>query len=123
MADATNWVGSRLLLRRLRDVMAGADDAQSRLDQVVTIIARDMVAEVCSIYLLRPGDILELFATEGLLKTAVHRTRLRVGEGARCRWTKPRIIRNSPTGRRPVRKSTIPSSACRSCAAAGCAAC
>lgn len=81
MADATNWVGSRLLLRRLRDVMAGADDAQSRLDQVVTIIARDMVAEVCSIYLLRPGDILELFATEGLLKTAVHRTRLRVGEG------------------------------------------
>ena len=81
MADATNWVGSRLLLRRLRDVMAGEGDAQSRLDQVVAIIARDMVAEVCSIYLLRPGDILELFATEGLLKTAVHRTRLRVGEG------------------------------------------
>jgi phosphotransferase system enzyme I (PtsP) len=81
MADATNWVGSRLLLRRLRDVMAGDGDAQSRLDQVVCIIARDMVAEVCSIYLLRPGDILELFATEGLLKTAVHRTRLRVGEG------------------------------------------
>ncbi len=81
MADATNWVGSRLLLRRLRDVMAGEGDAQSRLDQVVTIIARDMVAEVCSIYLLRPGDILELFATEGLLKTAVHRTRLRIGEG------------------------------------------
>jgi phosphotransferase system enzyme I (PtsP) len=81
MADATNWVGSRLLLRRLRDAMAGEGDAQSRLDQVVAIIARDMVSEVCSIYLLRPGDILELFATEGLLKTAVHRTRLRVGEG------------------------------------------
>ncbi|MDH5557988.1 MAG: PEP-utilizing enzyme, partial [Alphaproteobacteria bacterium] len=81
MADTTNWVGSRLLLRRLRDAMAGGGDAQSRLDQVVTIIARDMVAEVCSIYLLRPGDILELFATEGLLKTAVHRTRLRIGEG------------------------------------------
>jgi phosphotransferase system enzyme I (PtsP) len=81
MADATNWVGSRLLLRRLRDVMAGEGDAQSRLDQVVCVIARDMVAEVCSIYLLRPGDILELFATEGLLKTAVHRTRLRIGEG------------------------------------------
>lgn len=81
MADTTNWVGSRLLLRRLRDVMAGGGEAQQRLDQVVGIIARDMVAEVCSIYLLRPGDILELFATEGLLKTAVHRTRLRVGEG------------------------------------------
>lgn len=81
MADTTNWVGSRLLLRRLRDAMAGGGDAQSRLDQVVIIIARDMVAEVCAIYLLRPGDILELFATEGLLKTAVHRTRLRIGEG------------------------------------------
>jgi len=81
MADTANWVGSRLLLRRLRDVMAGGGEAQQRLDQVVGIIARDMVAEVCSIYLLRPGDILELFATEGLLKTAVHRTRLRVGEG------------------------------------------
>ncbi len=81
MADTTNWVGSRLLLRRLRDVMAGGGSAQERLDQVVGIIARDMVAEVCSIYLLQPGDILELFATEGLLKTAVHRTRLRVGEG------------------------------------------
>jgi phosphotransferase system enzyme I (PtsP) len=81
MADTTNWVGSRQLLRRLRDVMAGGGDAQARLDQIAAIIARDMVAEVCSIYLLRPGDILELFATEGLLKTAVHRTRLRIGEG------------------------------------------
>ncbi|UCH75446.1 MAG: GAF domain-containing protein, partial [Rhodospirillales bacterium] len=77
----TNWVGSRQLLRRLRDTMAGGGDTQARLDQITSLIARDMVAEVCSIYLLRPGDILELFATEGLLKTAVHRTRLRVGEG------------------------------------------
>jgi phosphotransferase system enzyme I (PtsP) len=36
---------------------------------------------VCSVYVLRPGDILELFATEGLRKDAVHRTRLRIGEG------------------------------------------
>lgn len=81
MADTANWVGSRLLLSRMRDVMAGGGDAQQRLDQIVRIVARDIVAEVCSIYLLRPGDILELYATEGLLKTAVHRTRLRVGEG------------------------------------------
>ena len=40
-----------------------------------------MVAEVCSIYLLRAGEVLELFATEGLKKEAVHKTRLRVGEG------------------------------------------
>jgi phosphotransferase system enzyme I (PtsP) len=61
--------------------MASSRAGQQQLDRIVRVIAGNMVAEVCSIYLLRPGDILELFATEGLLKTAVHRTRLRVGEG------------------------------------------
>jgi phosphotransferase system enzyme I (PtsP) len=72
---------SRRLLGRLRDVMAGGGSAQDRLDKVVTLIAADMVAEVCSCYAMRAGEVLELFATEGLLKTAVHKTRLRVGEG------------------------------------------
>src|SRR3546814_14636058 len=40
-----------------------------------------MIAEVCSVDVVRPGGVLELFATEGLRKVAVHRTRLRVGEG------------------------------------------
>ena len=40
-----------------------------------------MVAEVCSCYVRRPGDVLELFATVGLNPGAVHRTRLRIGEG------------------------------------------
>jgi phosphotransferase system enzyme I (PtsP) len=73
--------GTRRLLRRLRDVMAGAGTAQERLDTIVRIIAGEMVAEVCSAYVLRAGDILELFATEGLKPEAVHQTRLRVGEG------------------------------------------
>jgi phosphotransferase system enzyme I (PtsP) len=73
--------GSRRLLSRLRDVMAGPGTAQQRLDKVVQIVAADMVAEVCSVYLLRAGDILELCATEGLSQLAVHRTRLRLGEG------------------------------------------
>ena len=73
--------GSRRLLRRLRDVMAGSGNAQERLNTVVRVIAADMVAEVCSAYLLRAGEVLELFATEGLRPEAVHRTRLRVGEG------------------------------------------
>ncbi|RAU22946.1 phosphoenolpyruvate--protein phosphotransferase [Paramagnetospirillum kuznetsovii] len=72
---------SRRLLGRLRDVMAGGGTAQERLDKVVTLIAADMVAEVCSCYVMRAGDILELFSTEGLRKDAVHQTRLRVGEG------------------------------------------
>lgn len=73
--------GSRLLLRRLRDVMAGEGSAQDRLNRIVTLIAADMVAEVCSCYIMRAGEVLELFATEGLKPEAVHKTRLRLGEG------------------------------------------
>ena len=72
---------SRRLLARVRDVMAGPGDSESRLRRFVVIIAADLVAEVCSIYVRRPGDILELFATQGLRPEAVHRTVLKVGEG------------------------------------------
>ncbi|HZT52327.1 MAG TPA: phosphoenolpyruvate-utilizing N-terminal domain-containing protein, partial [Stellaceae bacterium] len=61
--------------------MAGLGTAQDRLNAVVHIIAGEMVAEVCSCYVMRAGEVLELFATEGLRPEAVHRTRLRVGEG------------------------------------------
>ena len=73
--------GSRRVLRRLRDTMAGSGTVQDRLAAVVHIIAGEMVAEVCSCYVMRAGEVLELFATEGLRPEAVHRTRLRVGEG------------------------------------------
>ena len=73
--------GPRLLLRRLREVMAEPVTAQARLDRIVVLIASNMVAEVCSAYVMRAGEVLELFATEGLRPEAVHRTRLRVGEG------------------------------------------
>jgi len=72
---------SRRLLARLRDVMAAGGTAQTRLDKVVKLIAANMVAEVCSCYVMRAGEVLELFATEGLRGDAVHQTRLRVGEG------------------------------------------
>ncbi len=71
----------RRLLARVRDVMAGAAPAQERLDDIVKIIAADMVAEVCSVYVRRGGDVLELFATQGLEPSAVHKTRLQFGEG------------------------------------------
>jgi phosphotransferase system enzyme I (PtsP) len=73
--------GPRLLLRRLREIMAERASAQTRLDKLVTVIATNMVAEVCSIYLRRAGKWLELFATEGLNPEAVHRTRMKAGEG------------------------------------------
>ncbi|NBB14459.1 phosphoenolpyruvate--protein phosphotransferase [Caulobacter sp. SLTY] len=73
--------GSRGLLKQIREAMAGAGPAQAKLDMVVRIIARSMVAEVCSIYLRRSHNDLELFATEGLAREAVHVTRLKAGEG------------------------------------------
>ncbi len=71
----------RQLLRRLREVMAQRESAQIRLDRVVVLIASNMVAEVCSLYLRRRDDSLELFATEGLNPESVHNTHLKPGEG------------------------------------------
>ena len=70
-----------MLLKRLRDTMARAGSVEETLGEVVRMVANEMIAEVCSIYLLRAGEVLELFATQGLNPDAVHRTRLRVGEG------------------------------------------
>jgi phosphotransferase system, enzyme I, PtsP len=74
-------LGPRVLLRRLREVMAEPESAQTRLDRTVALIAANMVAEVCTLYVMRPGGVLELYATEGLRRAAVHASRLRVGEG------------------------------------------
>jgi phosphotransferase system, enzyme I, PtsP len=74
-------VGPRLLLRRIREAMAEPVNAQVRLDKIVVHIAANMVAEVCSVYVLRSDGRLELFATEGLKREAVHLTTMRAGEG------------------------------------------
>ena len=73
--------GPRLLLRRLREVMAEPVTAQARLDRIVVLIASNMVAEVCSLYVARADGPFELFATEGLNREAVHLTTMRPGEG------------------------------------------
>ena len=70
-----------VLLRNVRRLMAKKEPTQHRLDQLVAQIATGFGVEVCSIYLKRGSDKLELFATHGLNPQAVHLTRLRVGEG------------------------------------------
>jgi phosphotransferase system enzyme I (PtsP) len=72
---------SRKLLRRLRDSLAEAGRGQERLDRITRIIAQSMGTEVCSIYLFRDRETLELCATEGLKRDAVHQTRMKLGEG------------------------------------------
>ncbi len=73
--------GPRLLLRRLREISAEPVNAQTRLDRIVVQIAANMVAEVCSVYVLRADQRLELYATEGLNREAVHLTTMKAGEG------------------------------------------
>ncbi len=80
MASPANIGGSRILLRKLREIMEAGGLAQERLDRLVAMVASTMVADVCSIYLTR-GAFHELFATQGLKPEAVHTTRLKDGEG------------------------------------------
>lgn len=72
---------SRRLLSRLRDLIAHGVAGPAVLPELTAAVAAELVAEVCSVYLMRPGEILELIATHGLKPDAVGRTRLRVGEG------------------------------------------
>lgn len=71
----------RVLLRRIREIMAQGRSGEERLDAIVVEIAANMVAEVCSVYLRRRDGSMELFATEGLNREAVHKTHLKRGEG------------------------------------------
>jgi phosphotransferase system enzyme I (PtsP) len=87
---------SRKLLGRLRDAMAGDDAGQARLDKITHLIATSMGCEVCSIYLFRDQDTLELCATEGLKADAVHQTRMKLGEGLVGRVAKRKQIVNTP---------------------------
>lgn len=87
---------SRKLLGRLREVMASSDAGQARLDKITHLIADSMGTEVCSVYLFRDADTLELCATEGLKPEAVHHTRMRLGEGLVGRVAKTGSVVNTP---------------------------
>ncbi|MEP1200642.1 phosphoenolpyruvate--protein phosphotransferase [Tateyamaria sp.] len=86
---------SRKLLGRLRDAMAGDDPGQARLDKITHLIADSIGTEVCSIYLFRDEETLELCATEGLNPESVHQTRMRLGEGLVGRVARRREVVNT----------------------------
>ena len=98
----------RNLLKRMRLLMAVQENAQARLDHLTALIAEEAGWDVCSIYLARPSNALELCATFALCPAA------------RAPWRRPMpaSTRLSPTSRKPVRSHSIPSSVFRSCAAA-----
>lgn len=69
------------LMRAIRAAMEGTESVQERLDDFVSAISSSMRVNVASIYLLRQGADLELSATQGLKRSAVHKTRMKPGEG------------------------------------------
>lgn len=73
----------RRLLSRLRNLMANRDAPPGAQDlpAFTRLVASELVSEVCSVYVARGGETLELVATEGLRPESVGRVRLRVGEG------------------------------------------
>ncbi|MDA8051124.1 MAG: GAF domain-containing protein [Rhodospirillales bacterium] len=71
-------VAPRRLIARLRETMAVS---AAPLAEIARLIAAEMASEVCSIYTLGGGEVLELAATVGLNEAAIGRTRLNVGEG------------------------------------------
>ena len=95
MVDSTESE-SRKLLGRLREAMAGENPGQARLDKITHLIADSMGTEVCSVYLFRDDETLELCATEGLNVESVHQTRMRVGEGLVGRVAKYGKVINTP---------------------------
>ena len=72
-------------LRTLEDINAlilHSHDLQETLDNIVTIVARRMGTDVCSIYLLEgDGETIRLAATKGLSKASVGKITMKTSEG------------------------------------------
>jgi phosphotransferase system enzyme I (PtsP) len=72
-------------LRTLEDISSiilHSHDLQDTLDNIVTLVAKRMGSDVCSIYLLESdGETLTLKATKGLSKASVNRVAMKVHEG------------------------------------------
>jgi len=72
-------------LRTLEDISSiilHSHDLQDTLDNIVTLVAKRMRSDVCSIYLLEnDGETLTLKATKGLSKASVNRVAMKVHEG------------------------------------------
>ena len=69
------------LLKNIRKCVPLKISAEEKINLIIRKIIQELPVDVCSCYLIRPGDVLELYATMGLNVKAVHETFLRLGEG------------------------------------------
>jgi phosphotransferase system, enzyme I, PtsP len=75
--ESLTW-SPRRLFAILRERLALGN---TPLPKLIELVASEMLTEVCALYVMRTGEVLELAATWGLDAGAVGRTRLRLGEG------------------------------------------
>lgn len=68
------------LMAALRDLMAGGKSSDLKLDDVVGLVAKELRADACTCFILRAGEVLELFSATGLAADAPT-VKVRVGEG------------------------------------------
>jgi phosphotransferase system enzyme I (PtsP) len=81
MKDNYQSLGLRTL-EDISSIILHSHDLQETLDNIVTLVAKRMRSDVCSIYLLESdGETLVLKATRGLSKASVNRISMKVHEG------------------------------------------
>lgn len=81
MKDPQQSLGLRTL-EDISSIILHSHDLQDTLDNIVTLVAKRMRSDVCSIYLLEnDGETLTLKATKGLSKASVNRVFMKVHEG------------------------------------------
>ncbi len=71
----------RQMMLRLRDIMDEDIAPEHKLDRIVALIARELRADICSCFIQRAGEVIELFSVTGLPPDMAHTAKLRVGEG------------------------------------------
>lgn len=81
MKENHHTIGLRTL-EDISSIILHSHDLQETLDNIVTIVAKRMRTDVCSIYLLdKDGETLVLKATKGLSRASVNRISMKVHEG------------------------------------------
>jgi phosphotransferase system enzyme I (PtsP) len=81
MKDNSQSLGLRTL-EDISSIILHSHDLQETLNNIVTLVAKRMRSDVCSIYLLeKDGETLVLKATRGLSKSSVNRISMKVHEG------------------------------------------
>ncbi len=70
------------ILEDISSIILHSHDLQDTLDNIVTLVAKRMGSDVCSIYLLeKDGETLTLKATKGLSKASINRVSMKIHEG------------------------------------------